>query len=48
MDGYTKELDKLIKGLEKASKSHAAQVKVLEKILSDEKKRINKLKKASK
>jgi len=48
MGGYTKELDKLIKGLEKASKSHAAQVKVLEKILSDEKKRINKLKKASK
>jgi hypothetical protein len=31
---YTKELDKLIKGLEKASKSHAAQVKVLEKIVA--------------
>jgi len=35
---YTKELDKLIKGLEKASKSHAAQVKVLEKIVAQTKK----------
>jgi hypothetical protein len=38
MAHYTTQLNKLIKGLEKASKSHAAQVKVLEKILADQKK----------
>jgi hypothetical protein len=42
---YTKELDKLIKGLEKASKSHAAQVKVLEKIVAQTKKARNASKK---
>jgi|TARA_R100001129_G_scaffold99276_2_gene67786 hypothetical protein len=42
---YTKDINKLIKGLEKASKSHAAQVKVLEKILAETKKAKNAKKK---
>ena len=35
---YTKDLDKVIKGLKKASKLHAAQAKELEKIKQDQKK----------
>jgi|TARA_R100000995_G_C3403456_1_gene86008 hypothetical protein len=35
---YTKDLNKIIKGLKKASKLHAAQAKELEKIKQDQKK----------
>jgi len=35
---YTKDLNKIIKGLKKASKLHAAQAKKLEKIKQDQKK----------
>jgi|TARA_R110000824_G_scaffold119872_1_gene274299 hypothetical protein len=35
---YTKDLDKVIKALKKASKLHAAQAKELEKINQDQKK----------
>ncbi len=38
MSNYTKDLDKVIAGLKKASKTHAAQAKALEKIKKDQSK----------
>ena len=37
MPHYTQRLDKVIKGLQKASKTHARQAEVLLKILKDQK-----------
>jgi len=42
---YTKKLDKVIKGLKKASKLHASQAKILSGINKDQKKRYKKPKK---
>jgi|TARA_R100000030_G_scaffold98816_1_gene89211 hypothetical protein len=39
MPHYTKDLNEIIKGLEKASKLHAAQAKKLKKINKDQKTR---------
>ncbi len=39
MPHYTKDLNKVIKGLKKASKLHAGQAKILEKIEKDQKQR---------
>ena len=39
MPHYTKDLNKVIAGLKKASKLHAGQAKVLEKIKKDQAKR---------
>ena len=44
MSHYTKDLNKIIKGLKKASKLHAAQAKALEKINKDQKSRYTKKK----
>ena len=38
MSNYTKDLDKVIAGLKKASKTHAAQARALEKIKKDQSK----------
>ena len=38
MPHYTKPLIKIVKGLRKASKTHAGQAKTLNKILKDQKK----------
>ena len=38
MPHYTKPLTKIVKGLRKASKTHASQAKSLNKILKDQKK----------
>jgi len=38
MPHYTKPLTKVVKGLRKASKTHAGQAKTLNKILKDQKK----------
>ncbi len=37
MPHYTQRLDKVIKGLQKASKTHARQAEILLKILKDQK-----------
>ena len=37
MPHYTQRLDKVIKGLQKASKTHARQAEILLKILEDQK-----------
>ena len=42
MPHYTKPLTKIIKGLKKASKTHAKQAKSLSKIIKDQKKRYTK------
>ena len=42
MPHYTKPLNKVIKGLKKASKLHAGQAKTLSKIKKDQKKRYSK------
>ena len=42
MPHYTKDLNEIIKGLEKASKLHAAQAKKLRKINKDQKTRYTK------
>tara|TARA_R100001443_G_scaffold34388_1_gene48136 strand:+ start:532 stop:678 length:147 start_codon:yes stop_codon:yes gene_type:complete len=39
MPHYTKDLNKVIAGLKKASKLHASQAKVLEKIKKDQSKK---------
>ena len=42
MSHYTKDLNKVIAGLKKASKLHAAQAKILKKIEVDQRVRYNK------
>ena len=42
MPHYTKPLTKIIKGLKKASTTHATQARSLSKIRKDQKKRYNK------
>ena len=47
MPHYTKDLNEIIKGLEKASKLHAAPAKKLKKINKDQKTRYTKKKKVT-